>query len=454
MDDKPFTLTEDQLAELNKRVSAAKKEDRQTEAAKYFAELQGATVPDKKSTAEVYVNVTDEQLDRILNRNVNEKEIAKEVTETLKETTGVPHSEAKAVATNELSERISKLDRKRKENKLVANTFSALFRLKKGYGNFQAVEDAYKAEAEYLGRDTHFTAQNKEERAMSVGTDTAGGFFAPEIFSTVLYERLERYGMARKHARMIPMESEILRFPKLTTDVTASVVAEAGTIAASDIVSDQLTLQPQKLAVMAGPFSDELLLHADPGIVEILNDSAARALAKLEDNNVFIGDAGSFTGLLENATSNTTNLSGALSTITFEDIIDLQDSLEERYRTEGVGFWWNKSVTRELRKQKGADQFFWGDMASSRLRTLLGDPYFHIVDMVAAPSGADTDFGVYMDLDLVWVGTRGGLRIDMLTEGPVGGVNLGETASMALRVIEYWDNEVIDDDGVALIRTT
>ena len=74
--------------------------------------------------------------------------------------------------------------------------------------------------------------------------------------------------------------------------------------------------------------------------------------------------------------------------------------------------------------------------------------------MVSAPSGADTVFGVYMDLDLVWVGTRGGLRIDMLTEGTVGGVNLGETASMALRVLEYWDNEVIDDDGVALIRTS
>jgi len=453
MDDKKSALTDEQLKTLNERVFAAKPEDRQAEVMKYFAELSGAEVKEKKAP-ELNVTFTDEQLTRVLAGGVDAKEVAKDVTESLKEIRGVDHVRAKEAVTKEITDKLSKVEQRRIENKLVANSFRALYQMKKGYGSFQAVEDAYNREADYLGRETAFTSQNKEERAMSVGTDTAGGFFSPEIFSTMLFERLEKYGMARMHANMIPMESEILRFPRLTSDVTAAVTAEAATIAASDIVSAQLTLQPQKLAVMAGPFSDELLLHADPGIVEILNDSSARALAKLEDNNVFIGDAASFTGLLENATTNTVNITGALSTITFDDIINLQDALEERFRTAGVGFWWNKTVTRELRKQKGADQFFWGDMASSRERTILGDPYFHIVDMDASPSGVDTDFGVYMDLDLVWVGTRGGLRIDMLTEGTVSGVNLGETASMALRVLEYWDNEVIDNDGVALIRTS
>jgi HK97 family phage major capsid protein len=316
-------------------------------------------------------------------------------------------------------------------------------------GNTDDVKRAFEAEAEYSGT---------ENRAMSVGTDTAGGYLSPALFETRVYERLERYGMARKYATMISMKNEIMYIPKLTADVTGYVVSEASQITASDITTAQLTLQPLKLAVMAGPFSDELLLNADPGIVQILQESAARGLAKLEDNNVFIGTSGSFTGLLESTTNNVdlggSNTSGSTSydDITFDDLTNLVDELEERYITEGSAFWYSKKVTAALRKLKGNDNYYWAPPMNGNPGSILGYPYHHIVDMTATTS-VDTHFGVFGDLRNVWVGTRGGLRFDLLTEGTVSSVNLGETASYALRVIEYWDNEIVDTEAFSILET-
>src|SRR3990167_9479965 len=450
-----IVLSEEQLAELNNRIKGKKTAKEIQEAViQYYAELQNAKIEKKNTKQDILLKLDDSQLEKVFGMDFDAKKISKSATDAIANKYGMTHSDAKAHVDKVRSETMTKMQKRQVEDKIVAQCLGAMFAVKKNYAGFDRLIEAHKREADYLGEDTPFIrslSDNKEEHAMSVGTDTTGGYFAPQIFSTQIYERLEKYGLARQFARVIAMESEIIKFPKLTADVTAAVTAEAAQITASDITADQLTLQPLKLAVMAGPFSDELLINAEPALVQILQESAARGLAKLEDNNVFIGTSASFTGLLESATNVVAMGTGQTSyaDITFDDLINLVDELDERYVTEAAGFWYNKKITAALRKVKNTQNYVWGDIAQSSQKTILGYPYHHVIDATATTS-ANTKFGIFGDLDNVWVGIRGGMRIDLLTEGTVNSVNLGETASLALRVLEYWDNEIVDLEAFSI----
>lgn len=458
-DEKKGTLTEEQLSELNKRVEGLKTPaEVQKAVMEYYAEVHGEKVTmheDRKQ--DIILKMDDAQLEKFFKGDFDPKEAAKKATEEIQRKYNVPQGEAKKRAEETQERKMTKKQKREKEDKLVAECFSAMLGIKRGYNNFDRLAEAHKKEADYLGHDTPFTASlgdEREKQAMSVTTDTTGGYFAPEIFSTQIYENLERYGLARRFARMIPMESEVLKFPKLTADVTAAVIGEASQITASDITADQLTLQPLKLAVMAGPFSDELMINAEPSIVQILQQSGGRGLAKLEDNNVFIGTSGSYTGLLESSTNRVTMGTGktAYTDTTFDDLIDMINELDDRYISEAAAFYYPRKLTGVLRKIKNNSNYVWGEAADPDKRTILGFPYRHVTDMSATES-VSTSFAVFGDLDNVWVGTRGGIRVDLLTEGTVNSVNLGETASLALRIIEYWDNEIVDTEAFSELRT-
>lgn len=446
-----FELSQDQLKELNGKLKAAKPDERQLIATNYFAECLGAANKQKQDP-QMVVQLTDEQLEKYMSGGDDAQKVAREVTKRVQQDHDVPAPEAHKKVMETFESRHSKIEKDRQECKIAAECLRSLWALKQGRGNWEGVRKAFHREAEYLGRDTLFTSREKEEFAMSVGTDTAGGYLSPEIFSTRVYDRLELYGLARQFANIIPMESEILRIPTLDADVTAAVTSEGAQITASDITTGQKVLQPLKQAVLAGPFSDELLINAEPAIIQILQESAGRALAKLEDNHVFIGTSGSYTGLLElTAKVLTLGTGETINDVDFDDIVNLVDTLDDRYVTEEAAFWWNKKVTAVLRKVKNSSNYVWGNMADPREKSIMGYPYHHVVDMTSAP-GTSTAFAVFGDLKNVWVGVRGGLRIDLLTEGTVGSTNLGEEAEYALRVIEYMDSEVIDTSAFAVMK--
>jgi HK97 family phage major capsid protein len=440
--------------------------ERSVELAKQFAVLQGsapAPAPEVFGNGGNHFHFTNEQVEQLAKAGAfGMHQQVEEIVTKVAQKFGTTVSDAKAAAGVAVKSRMQQALQQMKENKTQAEIFRQLFLYKKGETTMEQVKQAYVAEAEFLGRDTAFTQNMKEQaarlktQAMSVGTDTAGGYLSPEIFSTRVYERLERYGVARQFCTLIPMEGEIMHIPTLDADVTAADTAEGVEGAESDITIGRKTLQPRKQMVLAGPFSDELLINAEPGIIGILQESAARALAKLEDNHVFIGTSAAFTGLLELTAKVHTLATGvAITDLDVDDMIDLIAVLDDRYVTEEARFFWNKAVTTTLRKVKSDSQYLWGNTTNPAERNLLGYGYTHVPDMPSAPAVTDK-FAVFGDLSNVWLGLRGGLRLDLLTEGSidVNGtvVHLGATAQYALRVIEYFDSEVIDANAIAVLK--
>jgi HK97 family phage major capsid protein len=460
--DMGLAMDDSKAQTISEAVSKFTGAERSVELAKQFATLQGATVGGKQADDArgegMAIQFTDSQVDKLIQAGaLGMTKQVEEIVAKVAQKFGTTVSDVRAQAGNIKESRMQQAMAVMKENKVAANCLQSLYLLKTQQGDFDDVRRAFHQEAEFLGRDTMFTLNEKQEKdrvkqAMGVGTDSTGGYLSPEIFSTRVYEKLEKYGVARQFATLVPMEGEIMRIPTLDTDLTAADTAEAAQATASDIAVGQKVLQPRKQVVLAGPFSDELLINAEPGIIGILQESAGRALAKLEDNHVFIGTSGSFTGLLELTAKVLTLAAGVdITTMDIDDVIDLIGTLDDRYVTEEARCFWNKAVTTTLRKAKVDATYAWGNVTNPRERELLGYGYTHVTDMTSSPA-LGAAFGVFGDLSNVWIGLRGGLRIDLLTEGTVNSVNLGETSQYALRVIEYMDSEVIDTSAFAVLK--
>ena len=109
-------------------------------------------------------------------------------------------------------------------------------------------------------RAVAFGARTEQERrALSEGTDSAGGFTVPTILSAAIIDRLRAQSvLIRAGARTVPLTSDTNVIAKLSADPTPAWRAESAAIAISDPTFAAVTLAPKSLAVMI-KFSRELL---------------------------------------------------------------------------------------------------------------------------------------------------------------------------------------------------
>lgn len=447
--------------QIQKRLAELPLEQRKAELQK-IAEEMGA------KPAEPQVTFSEEQFTRFMSGLTEEtkKVVAEKATEVERKHPGVSRTEAEGMVDNEISKYLRQKNLRQKENEIIGKRFASLIRSMQGTARPGDYDKALELEVDHMKR--HY---GHEHRAMTLGDDTTGGYLAPELWETRVYQNLAVTGMARKYCELIDMTGrELLRLPKLTGGLTAYTTGEGVAGTTSQITTDQFSLQPKKITVISKPFSIELLEAGEPNLIELLTRDAVRAFGRKEDAIVFNGTNDSeFTGLLEQ-TTNVVYLGGSSTSgntsyvnITHDDIFNLQNELDEEYMpdedTQGSGgvtgeaaYWLHRSVITELRKLKGNDQYYWDIQSMARENRLGGFPFHRVKDLRASTT-ADTKFGVFGNLKNVWVGYRPGIRTDMLREGQVDGQNLATTSTMSLRFNEFWDHDVIDDESLAILST-
>lgn len=137
-------------------------------------------------------------------------------------------------------------------------------------------------------------------KAMSEGTNSAGGFAVPDLMAGLIYLR-EEYGTIRKKARHVVMNSDVLLVPNASTSTTAYYPNEGAAITASDLVLTQVSLSAKKLAGVT-IHSSELREDAIIEIGSLIAKDLAFSLEKELENALFNGDGsgtfGSITGVL------------------------------------------------------------------------------------------------------------------------------------------------------------
>lgn len=177
-----------------------------------------------------------------------------------------------------------------------------------------------------------------EMRAQGIATTSAGGYLVPPGFRRVLQENLKAYGGLLNYANVITTDTgQPLQWP--TVDETGNV----GAILAENTQMSQAAVTFGTRTLGAYVYTSNLVLVS----LQLLQDSAfdlntwlPRALGtrigRAVAAHLITGTGtGQPTGIVPNATVGKTGATGQTLTITYDDLIDLEHSVDPAYRVPG-----------------------------------------------------------------------------------------------------------------------
>ena len=271
-----------------------------------------------------------------------------------------------------------------------------------------------KASDEY--RDAHaayLRGQSYDARALSEGTDSAGGYLVPNQWMDQLTQGLEDAFIMRNRASIFTTTSGTMNLPTVSAHGSAAWRAEAGAIAESDETFSNVTWG----AFSAGRLmkvSEELLADNQYDLQAYITQEYIRSIGAVQEAAFINGDGSSKpTGVVVGSTLGVTAASA--TAITSDEIIDLYHALGRPYRRTAT---WvaNDSTIKLIRKLKDGDsQYLWQPgMAAGEPDRLLGSPVEASGDMPAATTGLKSL--IYGDLSYYYIQDRAGVSVVRLDE--------------------------------------
>ncbi len=233
----------------------------------------------------------------------------------------------------------------------------------------------------------------EEFRVLSKLTSGAGGF----TVKTSFYERLvahliEVSGIMQAGPTILNTSTgEQMLIPKTTGHSTAALVAEAGTIGASDPVFAQAQLDAYKYAVLL-QVSHELANDTSVDLLGYLAMQAGRAVGNAFGSHLAIGTGSSQPqGIVPVASVGVTGAASVAGAFTSDNIIDLFYSVIAPYRNSQSTAWLMRDATvaavRKLKDSTG--QYLWqpsvqlGAPDTLLGKRLLTDPFIPAVALSA-----------------------------------------------------------------------
>ena len=168
---------------------------------------------------------------------------------------------------------------------------------------FENVDDAYAAGKWLQGYVFKNSSGSEEARSwcMEHGVDsramgstgaTTGGPFVPDLLSSTVIRLVDQYSVYVANARSVPMQSDVVLFPRRTGGATAAWLSENSASSPADAASDQVTLTAKKI-VSSVVVSSELLQDGP-----VVADWLAQELALSLSNAI---EAVGFNGIAANA---------------------------------------------------------------------------------------------------------------------------------------------------------
>lgn len=279
-------------------------------------------------------------------------------------------------------------------------------------------------------------------KSLSEGTGSEGGYLVPVEFRAELLRVVETVGLVRRLARVIPMRSDTMTIPSLTTQPTVSWPGECNPGTESDPVFGQVTLDTET-AIGLTVVCNELLQDATPDIVNVLAELMGEQLAAAEDLQGLAGSGAPFTGILNDAGVNTVIMSTgntAFEDIDVTDLADLVDAVSES-SAAGAGFVMHRNILNYLRKlQDGAGNYIFNPTAPTPqggVGTIWGYPVFTSDQMPgAAASAISTNFVIFGNMRNLLLGDRQRVEMALSDSAVIAGASTFERFQTAVRFTE------------------
>lgn len=169
-----------------------------------------------------------------------------------------------------------------------------------------------------------------ERRALSEGSDSAGGYAVPTMLSANIIDKLRaRATVMAAGAQVVPLSSDNLTIARVATDPTAAWRAENAAVGTGDPTFDSVALAPKWLGVVVRA-SRELIADS-PNIETALERALIGSLSAELDRVILEGDpsgsSGEPTGIIGQSGINTVALNDVLEN--YSSFIDAVQAIEE-----------------------------------------------------------------------------------------------------------------------------
>lgn len=286
----------------------------------------------------------------------------------------------------------------------------------------------------------------REHRAQSVGTDSAGGFTVPTDFVNELIVSMQAYSPmfdGNVTRQLVTASGNPLEMPSLNDTTNVAVLLAENTGASEDDTTfGQITLNAYK-------YTSGLIRVS----AELMQDSAINVEAEIRNLMAVRFGRGVGAALTTGSGSSQPNgivtaagagITGAVSSISFDNLIDLQHSVDPAYRANpNTAFMFNDSTLQALRKIKDSDgNYIWqaANVQTGAGPTLLGERY--VVNQAMADIGASAVSVVYGDMDKYIVRRARDIDIKRLDE------RYAEADQVAFVGFVRVDGEILDSAAI------
>ena len=272
--------------------------------------------------------------------------------------------------------------------------------------------EAYKrAFWDSMRKKNFFDVQN----ALTIGTDSEGGYLVPDEYEKKLIEALEDEVFFRNLATVINTSGGDRKIPIVTSKGSAQWIDENGQFPESDDAFGQTSIGAYKLATMI-KVSDELLNDSVFSVEKYISKEFGRRIGTKEEEAFFVGDGtGKPTGLFNATNGAETGVTAATTTITFDDVMDLYYSLRAPYRNK-ASWLLNDSTVKAIRKLKdGNGNYIWQpSVREGEPDRILNRPYRTSIFVPELAAGNRVmSFG---DYSYYWIADRQGRSFKRLNE--------------------------------------
>jgi HK97 family phage major capsid protein len=191
---------------------------------------------------------------------------------------------------------------------------------------------------------------------MSTTTGSQGGYTVPSLISSDYIDALKDYGGIRRVAgRLVTGNGNDLSYP--TTDGTAEVgeiVAQNASATSADPTFGTVPLNTVKFGSKIITIPIELMQDTTIDIIAMVMQRIRDRVGRIQNTKFSIGTGtGEPFGITVAATVGKTGTTGQTTTVIYDDLVDIVDSVDYAYQAEGDLSWmFSQTMRRVVRKIK------------------------------------------------------------------------------------------------------
>lgn len=208
----------------------------------------------------------------------------------------------------------------------------------------------------YLRNGSKVTSEQAAliHNAMSTTTSAEGGFTVPAEIAALVIDQMKAFGGMREVAQILTTAGgNSLNYPSSDgTSEVGEIVAQNDAATTADVTFGTVAVNPFKYSSKTIALPVELVQDSAIDIVAFVVNRLATRLARITNQHYTVGTgSGQPNGVVPRASSGKVGATGTATTCTYDDLIDLQHSVNSAYR-RNARFMFRDTTLAVLRKLK------------------------------------------------------------------------------------------------------